>query len=69
MMSRIIDIKQLLPKIPICQKEIIIEVTEDKECPWNVGSWLVSQGNCKKYNKQVPSKLRFMGGVNYYWEN
>ncbi|MGX7204216.1 GNAT family N-acetyltransferase [Enterococcus pingfangensis] len=48
MMSRIIDIEQLLTKFPIQQKEIILEVTEDKECPWNVGSWLVSQGTCQK---------------------
>lgn len=48
MMSRIIDIEQLLTKFPIQQKEIILEVTEDKECPWNVGSWLVSQGSCQK---------------------
>lgn len=48
MMSRIIDIEQLLPNIPFYQEEIIIEVTEDKECPWNVGSWLISQGTCKK---------------------
>lgn len=51
MMSRIIDIKQLLPKLPINQKEIILEVTEDKECPWNVGSWLVSQGTCQKVHE------------------
>src|SRR5699024_3061910 len=51
MMSRIIDIEQLLIKLPIHQEEIILEVTEDKECPWNVGSWLISQGTCQKVQK------------------
>ncbi|MDT2703061.1 GNAT family N-acetyltransferase [Enterococcus dongliensis] len=51
MMSRIIDIEQLLMKLPIHQEEIILEVTEDKECPWNVGSWLISQGTCQKVQK------------------
>lgn len=47
MMSRIIDIKQVLQALPLQQK-VIIEVTEDKQCPWNVGSWLVDQGTCQK---------------------
>nr|WP_242550468.1 GNAT family N-acetyltransferase [Enterococcus sp. MJM16] len=61
MMSRIIDIEQLLPKIPIYQKEIIIEVTEDKECPWNVGSWLISQGNCQKVQQAGDIKASIHG--------
>lgn len=61
MMSRIIDIEQLLPKIPINQKEIIIEVTEDKECPWNVGSWLISQGNCQKVQQAGDIKASIHG--------
>lgn len=61
MMSRIIDIEQLLPKLPIYQKEIILEVTEDRECPWNVGSWLVSQGNCQKVQKAGDIKASIHG--------
>lgn len=48
MMSRIIDIQQLLSHIPLVEKETIIEVTQDKECPWNVGSWSVSQDHCQR---------------------
>ena len=47
MMSRIIDIKQVLQALPLQQK-VIIEVTEDKQCPWNVGDWLVDQKNMSK---------------------
>ncbi|MBU5365060.1 GNAT family N-acetyltransferase [Enterococcus devriesei] len=61
MMSRIIDIEQLLPHFPICQKEIIIEVTEDQECPWNVGSWLVSQGMCRKVQQAGDIKASIHG--------
>lgn len=61
MMSRIIDIEQLLPKLPLNQKEIIIEVTEDKECPWNVGSWLISQGNCQKVQQAGDIKASIHG--------
>lgn len=61
MMSRIIDIEQLLPKLPINQKEIILEVTEDKECPWNVGSWLVSQGSCQKVQQAGDIKASIHG--------
>lgn len=61
MMSRIIDIEQLLPKLPMNQKEIILEVTEDKECPWNVGSWLVSQGSCQKVQQAGDIKASIHG--------
>ncbi|MGM0301301.1 hypothetical protein IGI66_000893 [Enterococcus sp. AZ048] len=61
MMSRIIDITQLLPKLPIKQQEIILEVTEDKECPWNVGSWLISQGTCQKVQKAGDVKASIHG--------
>lgn len=61
MMSRIIDIKQLLSTIPIYQDGVIIEVTEDKECPWNVGSWQISQGTCKKVEQSGDLKATIHG--------
>ncbi|WP_407857239.1 GNAT family N-acetyltransferase [Enterococcus hailinensis] len=61
MMSRIIDIEQLFSKMPIIQNEIILEVAEDRECPWNVGSWLISQGTCKKVNQAGAIKASIHG--------
>lgn len=60
MMSRIINIQQLLTNIPIC-RDTIIEVTEDKECPENVGSWLISQGTCKKVQQSGELKASIHG--------
>lgn len=61
MMSRIIDIQQLLTKIPIHQKEVVIEVTEDRECPWNVGNWQVSHGSCQKTDQVSDIKASIHG--------
>ena len=61
MMSRIIDIEQLLSTIPIYQDGVVIEVTEDKECPWNVGSWQISQGTCKKVEQSGDLKATIHG--------
>ncbi|MFC4772201.1 GNAT family N-acetyltransferase [Enterococcus hermanniensis] len=61
MMSRIIDIEQLFSKMPIIQNEIILEVAEDRECPWNVGSWLISQGTCKKVQQAGAIKASIHG--------
>jgi predicted acetyltransferase len=43
MMSRIIDFPQLLAKTPFLKEvdSLVLEVTEDKDCPWNTGKWLV----------------------------
>lgn len=43
MMTRIIDIQQLLTKIPIAD-ELIIEVTGDTLCPWNNGIFKLQNG-------------------------
>lgn len=50
MMSRIIDVKQVLPLF--FPKEVVVEVTNDDFCPQNVGRWEVKGGTCQ------PSKKR-----------
>ena len=47
--SHVSSFEEFLYYAPV--HEIILEVTEDKECPWNVGSWLVSQGTCQKVHE------------------
>lgn len=48
MMSRIINFSQLFRHIPIDAEAIIVEVTEDRQCPWNVGKWQVTSNQCQK---------------------
>lgn len=56
MMSRIIDIEQLFTHILLDQAKIVLEVTEDEQCPWNIGSWQLEQGTCKKVDQ--PGELK-----------
>ncbi len=64
MMSRIIDIKQVLQAL-FLQQKVIVEVTEDKYCPWNVGSWLVDQRTCCKVNcaGDVQGSIQSLNGL------
>nr|WP_276535411.1 sterol carrier protein domain-containing protein [Ligilactobacillus apodemi] len=55
-MSRIIDIEQLFTHILLDQAKIVLEVTEDEQCPWNIGSWQLEQGTCKKVDQ--PGELK-----------
>lgn len=48
MMSRIINFPQLFRHLPIDAKTIIVEVTEDQQCPWNKGQWQLTDQQCQR---------------------
>ncbi|MGG5316946.1 GNAT family N-acetyltransferase [Enterococcus sp. AZ072] len=63
MMSRIINFPQLFRHLPIDAKTIIVEVTEDRQCPWNVGQWQVTGKQCQK----VEGKQADVRGTIHSW--
>ncbi|MBO1308159.1 GNAT family N-acetyltransferase [Enterococcus sp. 669A] len=54
MMSRIINLPQLFSHLPIDADELIVEVTEDQQCPWNQGIWQLKAGECQRVEGLEP---------------
>lgn len=53
MMSRIIDFQKIAACIPIEKATSVkVEVTNDKQCPWNNGVWQISAGTVKKTSEK-----------------
>lgn len=63
MMSRIINFPQLFRHLPIDVETIIVEVTEDQQCPWNKGQWLITDQQCQK----VEGKQADVRGTIHAW--
>lgn len=65
MMSRIIDFE----KVVACMKLIhhinaVIKVTDDKLCPWNVGTWQLTFDKDGYRVKKIDAKAEYAGSIN-----
>lgn len=52
MMRRIVDIQTVLASLPFTT-EFSIQITEDRYCPWNTGTWLKTATGVEKINTQA----------------
>lgn len=65
MMTRIIDIEKVIKCMKLIRHgNAIIQVTNDKSCPWNNGSWQLTDDKDGYRVKKISAKPDFSGSIN-----
>ncbi|MBD5431244.1 MAG: GNAT family N-acetyltransferase [Lactobacillus sp.] len=65
MMSRIINLDEVLACIKLENNSpIVIEITSDNLCPWNIGKWKVQQSSDKVIVEKTDEEANFSGDIN-----